>query len=354
MRLRVFVGSSEKDRKYAAAIARILARETEVDVLEWWDHSVFPHGMTLIESLELAVAKANAAIIVAGPGDAVQKGAGELVWQPRDNVIFEYGMFVAAHGRKRVALATFHGKAELPSDIGGVLHIQLTDPGDCADFDKRCEELNGNEIRTWLAPLRASSASVVTLEHIRTMVGDIDTLLNTEVVPEIARATQVDMMSSYRPVSNVHKRLSTSEFHARAGNRLRVCFGNPWDLELARVYQRKTNRDPERMQQAVVESIGRYLGVDVKVDATDPDRIRVTAAAQCKADYRIYLTRQRITYNYCRVGDVAMIAPLDVKLAQDPTPVGWLLRRDRAPEAFAYYEKDFELMLSESQCVYGK
>jgi len=48
------------------------------------------------------------------------------------------------------------------------------------------------------------------------------------------------------------------------------------------------------------------------------------------------------------------VAPLDMKTAQYPAPIGWLVRREHAPEAFAYYEQDFELMLAEGQCIYGK
>jgi hypothetical protein len=354
MRARVFIGSSKKDMRYARAVARLLA-SANVTALGWWDHSVFPHGKTLIESLELAVRKSNAAILVAGPDDAIQRPGGQTVWQPRDNVIFEYGMFVAMHGRERVALATFHGSAELPSDIGGVLHIQLAPPDESADeatFDAQFDQRNRDEIMAWLTPLIDEAEDVISLEKCPTVVGDIDTLINDFVSPEIATATQIDMMSSYRPVSNVYKRLA--RFGRTPTNRLRVCFGNQWDAELARAYARKTQRDPGRMQSAVIESIARFLGDHVVIDPTDPAKVRVTGTTSFKADYRVYLTPQRVTYNYCRVGDVAMVAPLDMKTAQYPAPIGWLVRREHAPEAFAYYEQDFESMLAECQCIYGK
>jgi hypothetical protein len=353
MQARVFIGSSKKDIRYARAVATLLEKSS-VTALGWWDHSVFPHGKTLIESLELAVRKSNAAILVAGPDDAIQKPGGQTVWQPRDNVIFEYGMFVAMHGRERAALATFHGSAELPSDVGGVLHIQLSAPDETADevaFQEQFEKRNRDEILAWLTPLEEADR-VYSLEKCPTVVGDIDTLINDFVSPEIAKATRIDMMSSYRPVSYVHKRLE--KFGQTEGNRLRVCFGNQWDLDLARAYARKTQRDPARMQDGVRESIGRFLGDQVNVDASDPAAIRVTGTSTCKADYRIYLTPQRVTYNYCRIGDVAMVAPLDMKTKQTPAPVGWLVRRAHAPDAFAYYEQDFESMLAESQCIYGK
>lgn len=355
MHPRVFIGSSLKDQRLARGIARILTQEG-VAALGWWDHSVFPYGKTLIESLELAVRKANAAILVAGPDDAVQRPGGETVWQPRDNVIFEYGMFVAVHGRERVALATAYGKAELPSDIGGVLQVQLIPPGEDAKSDeafyRQFEADNREGILTWLEPLRSKDEDVFIHERLWTVVGDIDTLLNMYVVPAIPKATEVDMMSAYRTVSNVHKRLG--RFSDRAGNRLRVCFGNMWDLDLAHAYARKTKRNPAKMQDAIDDSIRRYLGDKITIDCADPANVRVTNEAPCNADYRIHLTSQRITYNYCRVGDVMLVAPLDVKSKQVPAPVGWILRRDDAPEAFAYYETDFELMLAESQCVYGK
>lgn len=350
MQLRVFIGSSEKDLKYAKAIAKILEKE-QVTAIGWWDRDVFPHGQTLIESLEVAMWKANAAILVAGPGDSVQKAGGEIVAQPRDNVIFEYGMFVAARGRQRVGLATFFEKVELPSDIGGVLHMRLksSEPFVEEDFIRD----NAAEIAGWLKaakkPLKRASA-----ERCWTMVGDAQELVSEHIVPEIkAGAKQIDMISIYRPVAEMYRHLD--DFGTVAGNRLRVVFANLWDAKLVEAYARKiTGKKPGYMADMLLLSIQRYLGDEAEVDHSDPEKVRATTTAACAADYRVYLTDQRITYNYVRAGDVLIIIPLDMKTAQRPSPPGWVVRCDDAPGAFSYYVGDFEKILAESQCIYGR
>jgi predicted nucleotide-binding protein len=48
---------------------------------------------------------------------------------PRDNVIFEMGMFMEAKGRERVLVVREEG-AKMPADIGGGIYIQLRDRND--------------------------------------------------------------------------------------------------------------------------------------------------------------------------------------------------------------------------------
>ena len=43
---------------------------------------------------------------------------------PKQNVIFEFGLFVAALGRERIALCRY-GSAHLDSDFGGFVHIPM-------------------------------------------------------------------------------------------------------------------------------------------------------------------------------------------------------------------------------------
>ncbi len=323
----------------------------QVTAIGWWDRNVFPHGQTLIESLELAVRRANAAILVAGPGDSVTKPDGEVVSQPRDNVIFEYGMFVSARGRKAVGLATFFEKVELPSDIGGVLHMRLKSSEPFVEEDFLRD--NTAEIAGWLKPLKTQAAKPASFERSWTMVGDAEKLTLEQIVPEIATATQIDMISIYRPIAGMYRYLD--DFRTVAGNRLRIVFANMWDTSLAEAYARKiAGKKPGYMADALLESIQRYLGDETVVDNSDPKKVRATTAAACVADYRVYLTDQRITYNYVRAGDVVMIIPLDMKKAQRPSPPGWVVRCDDAPDAFSYYVGDFEKIIAESQCIYGR
>ena len=54
----------------------------------------------------------------------------ERLAAPRDNVIFETGLFLNARGRDRVMIIR-EGNAKMPADLGGIIYASLpsrTDP----------------------------------------------------------------------------------------------------------------------------------------------------------------------------------------------------------------------------------
>ena len=55
---------------------------------------------------------------------------------PRDNVIFEMGMFMQAKGRDRVLVIREQG-AKMPADIGGGIYISLKDRNDIASIQTK-------------------------------------------------------------------------------------------------------------------------------------------------------------------------------------------------------------------------
>ena len=52
---------------------------------------------------------------------------------PRDNVIFETGMFMEAKGRERVLVVRETG-AKMPADIGGGIYLSLKDRNDISSI----------------------------------------------------------------------------------------------------------------------------------------------------------------------------------------------------------------------------
>ncbi|WP_256327785.1 TIR domain-containing protein [Nitrosospira sp. Nl5] len=55
---------------------------------------------------------------------------------PRDNVIFEMGMFMEAKGRERVLVVREAG-AKMPADIGGGIYLSLRDRNDITSIHLR-------------------------------------------------------------------------------------------------------------------------------------------------------------------------------------------------------------------------
>lgn len=94
----VFIGSSREGLAVANAIkAAIEDDHTEVRV---WTDGVFGASETTIESLEQAVRSSDIAVLVFSADDKLHS-RGETHIVPRDNVIFELGLFMGALGRHR-------------------------------------------------------------------------------------------------------------------------------------------------------------------------------------------------------------------------------------------------------------
>jgi hypothetical protein len=123
-RTRVFIGSSSEGLKVAEAVRLRLIKELgETARVDLWTHQ-FELSATYIESLENNATEADFAILVLTPDDVTTSRAKEN-FAPRDNVVFELGLFMGRLGRERCYLvheesATGKNKLKLPSDLLGV------------------------------------------------------------------------------------------------------------------------------------------------------------------------------------------------------------------------------------------
>src|SRR4051794_17602020 len=113
----VFIGSSTEGLRIAEAIQLNLDHECETTL---WSQGVFGLGQGTLEALVRAAARFDFAILVLSPDDLVTKRekAGQ---QPRDNVLFELGLFMGKLGRDRTFIV--HERKtplDLPSDLAGI------------------------------------------------------------------------------------------------------------------------------------------------------------------------------------------------------------------------------------------
>ncbi len=114
---RVFVGSSAEGLKIAETIQLGLEHDAEVTV---WSQGVFDLTRGALESLVSASKNFDFAILVLTPDDVSLK-RGVTANMPRDNVLFELGLFVGSLGRERTTIVHCRDEAiELPSDLAGV------------------------------------------------------------------------------------------------------------------------------------------------------------------------------------------------------------------------------------------
>lgn len=130
----------------ALPIARAIESDFEHDkfFVKIWTQGVFRASQYPIESLEEQLDESDFAIAIAQPDDQVAtRGATEGV--PRDNVIFELGLFVGRLGRMRSFLLEPRGdEVRLPSDLVGLTTIGYRSASDkdiSASVGPACNQL---------------------------------------------------------------------------------------------------------------------------------------------------------------------------------------------------------------------
>ena len=117
----VFIGSSLEGKEVANAISRAckqrLQRRVKINV---WSDGVFQASKTVVEDLTTMADVCDFAILVFTPDDQTQiRGNVKLV--PRDNVVYELGLFTGALGRDRSLMVVPVGiELKIPTDLLGV------------------------------------------------------------------------------------------------------------------------------------------------------------------------------------------------------------------------------------------
>ncbi|MFY0685347.1 MAG: nucleotide-binding protein [Balneola sp.] len=121
---RIFIGSSREGLDVARKIKNSLEYDAHVDT--WADGIFDKPSQSYIEVLERAVEKFDYGIFVFTADDKIYT-RGENKNVPRDNVIFEYGMFLGKHTRKKVFFIKPRGEdLKIMTDLLGIT---------CLDYD---------------------------------------------------------------------------------------------------------------------------------------------------------------------------------------------------------------------------
>lgn len=124
---RIFIGSSVEGLKIAEFIQLGLEYYAECTV---WHQGVFGLSKGTLEELVRAVHGFDHAVLVLTPDDLVHK-RGVSRDSPRDNVVFELGLFMGALGRERTYIVYCRDKAiDLPTDLAGVTAASYAERGD--------------------------------------------------------------------------------------------------------------------------------------------------------------------------------------------------------------------------------
>ena len=123
MKPRIFLGSSGQQERLLQALIRGL--EDIADVVPWT--TVFNPGVSTLDRLVELTREVDFAAFVFGHDDWISKGASSEAVSgqasPRDNVVFEAGLFGGALGIRRTFILHANG-SKLPTDLLGLTSIR--------------------------------------------------------------------------------------------------------------------------------------------------------------------------------------------------------------------------------------
>ena len=145
--MNIFIGSSTQahEKGLLLEIAKIV-EDCKMTPIRWnQSPSIFEAGKFTLENLENMITKRhiNGSIFICSSDD-ITWYRGRKTGRPRDNVIFEHGLFSGKLGRTKSVIVKC-GNVKLPTDLQGVTYI------DFSDGKKTQGEIN---LRNWLNNLQ--------------------------------------------------------------------------------------------------------------------------------------------------------------------------------------------------------
>lgn len=141
MKPRVFIGSSSEGLEIANFIKSQLESSVECRV---WNDDIFKYNRSFFHTLIKEASLFDYGILVATKDDFVES-RDNLFEAPRDNVIFEFGLFLGALGDQKAFIVQERG-CRLPSDLLGITipsferTSNLGDSQGLTDFSKQIQK----------------------------------------------------------------------------------------------------------------------------------------------------------------------------------------------------------------------
>ena len=140
----VFVACASESLPAARAIQTYF--ENGNTVVEIWTDGVFKPSLGTMEGLEVKLSSADFCVAIFSADDRIESRGSEKV-APRDNTVFELGLFAGAIGRERSFFAVQDGRdVKIPSDLAGITSLRFAMPEydgaepDVSDACTRIEE----------------------------------------------------------------------------------------------------------------------------------------------------------------------------------------------------------------------
>jgi hypothetical protein len=137
LRPKVFIGSSTGGYNIAEKVKAHLS--TDADCYLWKDTGVWQPNLSTFDNLMRIVRYFDFGIFVATADDLTMTSNGDIVIEPRDNVILEMALYLGALGKEKSFLLVEKG-IKLPSDFAGI-YMPRFDPASDVEIAGACAEV---------------------------------------------------------------------------------------------------------------------------------------------------------------------------------------------------------------------
>jgi hypothetical protein len=137
MKIRIFIGSSGEGIEIARKVKTFIEKSINADCILWEKFGVFEYNKSTFEALLKGRLLYDYVILIATKDDLV-RWRGIKVNAPRDNVIFELGLYLGALGEARTILLQ-EENVKLPSDLNGITLPRFSIKKD--NLEKKLNEL---------------------------------------------------------------------------------------------------------------------------------------------------------------------------------------------------------------------
>lgn len=136
----VFIGSSSSARSIAESVKKELEMRGCGQVKVWYE-GVFGLNRGFLETLSDAVNEYDFAVLIWSASDAINSGE-RVQNAPRDNVVFETGLFMGAMGRDRVFVVhDVNADLKIPSDFNGIMLAGFDGQAGASSISDACAQI---------------------------------------------------------------------------------------------------------------------------------------------------------------------------------------------------------------------
>jgi len=285
----VFIGSSMEGLDAAKAIQANLEHVAETHI---WSQGLFGLSGGTLQSLVKVADKFDFAILLLTPDD-LTTSRGQENASPRDNVIFELGLFIGAIEQDRVfIIADREAQMKMPSDLAGISYATFVRPisgtmqsalgAACTSVETSIKKLGsrtGNTFRAWWWTGCFGNGVDEDADYFMTVVNS-----SQEDIPWLNVHVMPGSENQLEPLGEKTDRLMSGQY---AFYRFRMLDGNG-DLSKSAIHILNGKREETSVAIFKRNSIGGPVLIDSSLGKKLYDRIEFFASLRSKTEKPIH------------------------------------------------------------------